>query len=113
LFRSDAALSGHYLVGGINGSNFPGRDRHEFGWNASRYHRVRMVLEYQLAVVAFQRVVINLERYSQHLIRITFSSVRESTKSFLVAMTEGSLIRRDAAVIGGGLPKVRLRLSLR
>ena len=39
--------------------------------------------------------------------------VRESTKSFLVAMTEGSLIRRDVAVIGGGLPKVRLRLSLR
>jgi len=67
---SDAALSGDCLIGSIDGGDFLGRDGHKFGWNAASNHLVRMIVDHELAVVNFQRIIAGLGRDTQNFIRI-------------------------------------------
>jgi hypothetical protein len=47
----DAALSRQFLIGGINGGNFLGRERYKFRWHATCNHLVGMIIKDKLVVM--------------------------------------------------------------
>ena len=67
---SDAALSSNRRIGRVDGGDFLGRDGHKFRRDAARDHLVRVIVDDELPIVNFQRIIADVGRYAQNLIRI-------------------------------------------
>src|SRR5215813_5956313 len=67
----DAALSSDRIVGRIDGGDLFSRESHRFRGNTTRDYLVGVIVGDELPVVNFERIVADLGRDTQDLIRIT------------------------------------------